>query len=62
MMFTNINAAIEEARYLRATEKHHHCVIQKRDGTMRVSQEMSTTRERLRKKKYTQHGKIDSEL
>lgn len=58
-VFTSIPAAIEEARYLRVVTRHHHCVTQKRDGTMRVRQVASMSKERLLRKMYcTQSDKF----
>ncbi|QXF35223.1 hypothetical protein CE143_20145 [Photorhabdus luminescens] len=39
-IFTDISAAIEEARFLRHETKHHHVVTQKRNGTLTVRQEV----------------------
>ncbi len=52
-MFTNINAAIEEARFLRLLTRHHHCIHQKRDGTLSVRQEIGAAREKRLRKLYT---------
>ncbi|MEI7341230.1 hypothetical protein WCT87_07055 [Pectobacterium brasiliense] len=35
-MFTNINAAVEEARFMRAITGHCHGVIQRQKGVMLV--------------------------
>jgi len=52
-MFTDIAAAIEEARFLRQQTKHHHCITQHKDGEMKVRQEASAKRESLLRKLYT---------
>ncbi|NHB89716.1 hypothetical protein [Photorhabdus tasmaniensis] len=49
-IFTDIESAIEEARFLRHDTKHHHVVTQKRNGTLTVRQEVGINKEsRLRK-------------
>lgn len=52
-MFTNLNAAIEEARFMRILTRHHHCVHQKRNGEMHVRQEIGAARERILRKLYS---------
>lgn len=51
-MFTSIEAAIEEARFLRTETKHHHCVTQKPNGTMHVRQVTGNAKERILRKMY----------
>lgn len=51
--FTDINSAIEEARYLRIETKHHHVVTQKKNGLMHVRQIASMSKERLLKKMFS---------
>lgn len=45
-MFDDINAAIEEARYLRMETKHHHVVTQKKNGFMFVRQVAGESKEK----------------
>jgi hypothetical protein len=52
-MFTNINAAIEEARFLRCETKRHHCITQRPEGELWVRIERSRKRERLLRQLYT---------
>ncbi|MDE9467520.1 hypothetical protein [Xenorhabdus bovienii] len=40
MIFTDLSAAVEEARWLRTKSSHHHrCVIQKPNGEMVIREE-----------------------
>lgn len=52
-MFTDIRAAIEEARLLRQQTKHHHVVTQKRNGFLSVRQEVGMSREALLRKSFS---------
>lgn len=58
-MFTDIRAAIEEARWLRQQTKHHHVVTQnhvvtqKRNGFLSVRQEVGMSREALLRKSFS---------
>lgn len=65
-MFTDINAAIEEARHLRRETKRHHCVTQKLGGTLWVRLVRSSLRERRARLLYTTrndgHGTVNTEV
>lgn len=52
-IFTDIQAAIEEARWLRRETKHHHVVTQKRDGYLKVRQEVGESMELLLRKAFS---------
>ncbi|EMT6575435.1 hypothetical protein WMR74_001450 [Providencia rettgeri] len=52
-MFTDIGAAIEEARWLRRQTKHHHVVTQNSKGYLKVRQETGWRKESLLRKAYS---------
>ena len=52
-MFTDISAAIEEARWIRKENKHHYVVTQKKNGVLNVRQEIGLKREMLLRKAYS---------
>lgn len=52
-MFTDLAAAIDEARFLRADTGRHHCITQRPGGVMYVRQERNPRREIGLKKLYT---------
>ncbi|EFW11236.1 hypothetical protein SSYM_0097, partial [Serratia symbiotica str. Tucson] len=52
-MFTNLAAAIDEARFLRAETGRHHCITQRPGGVMYVRQERNPRRDIGLKKLYT---------
>lgn len=52
-MFTDIAAAIEEARWLRRETYCHHVVVQKRNGYLIVRQEAGESRELLLRQAYS---------
>ncbi len=52
-IFTDISAAIEEARFLRQETKHHHVITQKRNGTLTVRQEVGINKESRLRKAYS---------
>lgn len=65
-MFTDINAAIEEARFLRRETKRHHCVSQHQDGGLSVHLQRSWKREsKLKRLYYTRYdglGTVNTEV
>ncbi len=52
-MFTDISAAIEEARWLRHEEKRHFVVVQRPDGYLKVRVEKSMKQEGIKRKAYS---------
>lgn len=52
-VFTDISSAIEEARFLRETERYHYKVVQKRNGIMHVVKCQNESHERILRKMYT---------
>ncbi len=52
-MFTDLAAAIDEARFLSADTGRHHCITQRPGGVMYVRQERNPRREIGLRKLYT---------
>jgi hypothetical protein len=52
-IFTDINAAIEEAIYIKKTEFKHQKIVQKSNGTMIVTQCKGESKERIIRKMFT---------
>jgi hypothetical protein len=52
-MFTDLAAAIEEARFLRQLARRHHCVTQRPGGALWVRIERSSKRESIMRQLYT---------
>lgn len=52
-MFTDLIAAIEEARWLRHKEKRHFVVIQRPNGYLQVREEKSIRQEGVKRKAYS---------
>lgn len=61
-MFTNINAAIEEARYLKATTRHCHAVIQRPGGIMHVIKSQRRGTQTLYTTKQDGSGTVNTEV
>lgn len=52
-IFTDLQAAIEEAKFMKNEVKRHHCVVQKKGGIMRVREVTSMKKENGLKKMYS---------
>lgn len=60
-MFTDINAAIEEARYLHATTRRCHAVIQRPGGIMHVIKCQRRGIQALYTTKQDRYGTVNTE-